>query len=258
MKIAPDSHVRVANGEAASFELCADAALTKVILRPGASADAQEITLDGGKLKLPKFDACPAIVKAAWFADGSEDAAFQSTFEIVPRHYFAIDRLKSYGDGTDDFSMKSDEELWAARQAATETFELNAKRTFVRRCGCTKVYSPWRYVELDDCDVDCIESPGYARLVSDCQVAVNGRFEGEPCEIKYVYGTGHVPARVSQAVLDLDAYYLRSDVVPSRAVGEATDAGFLRFTIAGRDGATGLPEVDAIIEQFGRKRYGVA
>lgn len=257
MKIAPDSTLRVAYGETASFELSVDAEITKVCLRLD-GADAQEIELSKGGLVLPRSFQPPAIVQAAWFADGSKDAIAYTTFEIVSRHYFELDQLKNYGDGTDDFSDKTEEQLWAVRQAATETFEQNAKRSFVHRCGSTRVYGSPSFVELDDCDVYEIVSPSTAKLVSDCQVRVRDNYGSDIGRISYKYGADALPYRVSIAVLDLAAYYLRADVVSSRAVGEATDAGFLRFTIAGRDGATGLPEVDSVIEQFGRKRYGVA
>lgn len=257
MKVTPDSTVRVAYGETASFELSVDAEITKVSLRLD-GANAQEIETSNGALVLPRSCQPPAIVQAAWFTDGSKDAVAHTTFEIVSRNYFELDQLKNYGDGTDDFSEKSDDELWAVRQAATETFERNAKRCFVHRCGRTRVYGQPSFVELDDCDVYEIESPSTAMLVSDCQVRIRDAYCSDIGEIRYKYGADTLPLRVSLAVLDLAAYYLRADVLSSRAVGEATDAGFLRFTIAGRDGATGLPEVDAVIEQFGRKRYGVA
>lgn len=257
MKIAPDSTIRVAYGETASFELSVDAEITKVRLRLD-GADAQEIETSNGGLVLPRSFQPPAIVEAAWFADGSKDAVVYTKFEIVARHYFELDQLKKYGNGTDDFSDKTEEQLWAVRQAATETFERNAKRSFVRRCGSTRVYGSPRFVELDDCDVYEIVSPSTAKLISDCQVRIRDNYSSDIGSIRYKYGADTLPYRVSIAVLDLAAYYLREDVVSSRAVGEATDAGFLRFTIAGRDGATGLPEVDSVIEQFGRKRYGVA
>lgn len=256
MKIAPDSTTRVAYGETASFELSVDAEITKVCLRLD-GANAQEVELSEGGLVLPRSFHPPAIVQAAWFADGSKDVVAHTTFEIVSQHYFELEQLKNYGDGTDDFSDKTEEQLWAVRQAATETFELNAKRSFVHRCGSTRVYGSPRFVELDDCDVYEIDAPRSAKLVSDCQVIIPDGYCSDIGAIRYKYGADTLPLRVSIAVLDLAAYYLRADVVSSRAVGESTDAGFLRFTIAGRDGATGLPEVDAVIEQFGRKRYGV-
>ena len=151
-------------------------------------------------------------------------------------------------DDTDDFSDVTEEEFWAARQAATETFERNARRSFVQQMGVTETFGGG-FVWLDHNDVAEVLTPGWS-LVSDCQaVGPEGR-----ATIRYRYGLTEVPERVSEAVLRLAAYYLRPSATPERATGEATDAGFIRYTLAGRDGATGLPEVDAAIEQFGRCR----
>lgn len=256
MLIKPDSTTRVAFGETASFELSVDSAISKVCLRLGEHSE--EIETNAGALVLSHSFQPPAIVDAEWYADGSKDAVARTKFEIVSQHYFTLDDLRNYGNGTDDFSTEPEEKLWAVRQAATETFERNAKRSFVHRCGKTRIYGTPTFVELDDCDVYEITSPKQAQLVSDCQVKIQGNYKNDTGHVLYKYGADQMPARVSLAVLDLAAYYLRADVASSRAVGEATDAGFLRFTIAGRDGATGLPEVDAAIQQFGRKRYGVA
>ena len=60
-----------------------------------------------------------------------------------------------------------------------------------------------------------------------------------------------MPEAVSRAVLELAAYMLRPSNRPIGATGESTDAGYIHFTTAGRDGATAIPEVNAAIQQFG-------
>ena len=118
----------------------------------------------------------------------------------------------------------------------------------LQQMGVTETFGGG-FVWLDHNDVAEVLTPGWS-LVSDCQaVGPEGR-----ATIRYRYGLTEVPERVSEAVLRLAAYYLRPSATPERATGEATDAGFIRYTLAGRDGATGLPEVDAAIEQFGRCR----
>ena len=44
----------------------------------------------------------------------------------------------------------------------------------------------------------------------------------------------------------------------SRATVEAPDVGFFRVSVAGPDRPTGIPEVDAVITDFGRRRPRVA
>lgn len=254
MKVQPGSNICLASSESATLELLVDVVIAKARLH---LVDASCIECDavGNEISVPSVP-CPNAIRIEWFAEGDDTALFETYVEVCSRHYFRIEQLRGYGNATDDFSGKSDDELFAARQAAAETFERNASRSFVRRIGETRVFGE-HFAELDHCDVQRIVSPDGWKLVSDCQA----RFYGpspQPCSIRYVYGTCNVPVRVSNAVLQLAAYYLRDDVTPSRATGEATEAGFLRFTVAGRDGATGLPEIDAVIEQFGRRRFGVA
>lgn len=138
-----------------------------------------------------------------------------------------------------------------ARQAATETFEANAGRSFVRRIGQTTSYGAG-FVELEHVDVSELMTDG-VELVSDCQCIVKNARPGMG-PIEYVYGLGHVPVPVSHAVLELAAYALRPTNRPIGATGQSTDAGYIHFTTAGRDGATDVPEVNAAIEQFGRSR----
>lgn len=207
----------------------------------------QEVEVVGGVIKLPRMVA-PDYVCVEWYDE--TEFMFQSFLKVVSRHYFKIDELKQMDD-SDDFSSVTDDEFLAARQAATETFETNACRSFVKQVGSTTTYTGG-FVWLEHNDVSDILTPGW-QLASDCQaVGPKGR-----AEIRYIYGVDEMPVRVSEAVMALAAYYLRPSVTPDRATGEATEAGFIRYTLAGRDGATGLPEVDAIIDQFGRKRVDV-
>lgn len=169
---------------------------------------------------------------------------------MVSRHYFRLDALKGYGDGQDEFDKLPEETLFQARQAATDVFERNARRSFVARIGRTKDYGRERCVTLEHGDVRELLTEGY-ELASDCQAVPVACFP-RPCWVEYVYGYEELPAQVSRAVLELAAYMLRPSNRPIGATGESTDAGFIRFTTAGQDGATDIPEVNAAIEQFGR------
>lgn len=242
MKVQPYSTLRLAYTDSVRLEPDTDAAPDRAALLLG-SGTALQLRLADGSLDFPSV-AAPDTVRVNWYE--GEKLLFTTFVVVVTRHYFELDALKGM-DETDDFSDVTEEGFWAARQAATETFERNANRSFVQQMGVTKTYRGG-FVWLKHNDVCEILTPGW-RLVSDCQ-AVGP--EGE-ASIRYRYGLTEVPVRVSEAVLALAAYYLRPQATPARATGEATDAGFIRYTLAGRDGATGLPEVDAIIEQFGRR-----
>ena len=241
MRVKPYSTLRIAYTDSLTLEPETEAAPDRAALLQGDGV-ADEHKVDGGALKLPRIYA-PNTVRINWYQ--GEDLLFTTFLVVVTRHYFDIGQLKAM-DEMDDFSHKTEEEVWAARQSATEIFERNARRSFVQQMGTTETFEGG-FVWLNHNDVHEVVTPGW-ELVSDCQAkGPEGR-----ATIRYRYGLSEVPERVSEAVLALAAYYLRPSATPDRATGESTDAGFIRYTLAGKDGATGLPEVDAAIEQFGR------
>lgn len=246
MLVAPDSTTRVAASETAVLQLEADAAIDSATLRPRFGGE-QGLPVEGNAVTLPVLKA-PDTARIDWKAGG--ETLFTTYIEVVSRHYFRLDALKGYGDGQDDFDQLPEEQLFQARQAATEVFERNARRSFVARIGRTKDYGRERIVTLDHGDVRELLTEGY-ELASDCQAVPVACFP-RPCWVEYVYGYEELPAQVSRAVLELAAYMLRPSNRPIGATGESTDAGFIRFTTAGQDGATDIPEVNAAIEQFGR------
>lgn len=246
MLVAPDSTVCVAASEATTLKLEADTSIETATLRPRFGGE-QGLSVEDNSVQLPAL-AAPDFARIDWKVGG--ETAFTTYVEVVLRHYFRLDDLRGYGDGQDDFDKLPEEELFLARQAATEVFERNARRSFVLRIGRTKDYGRGESLMLYHNDVQELLSEGFA-LVSDCQ-AVRTKCQPLPCWLEYVYGYGEVPAQVSRAVLELAAYMLRPSNRPIGATGESTDAGFIRFTTAGQDGATDIPEVNAAIQQFGR------
>ena len=246
MLVAPDSTIRVAASESTVLKLDADVSIDSVTLRPRFGGE-QGLPVDDNTVELPVMKA-PDLLRIDWKVGG--ETMFTTYCEVVSRHYFPLDALRGYGDGQDDFDKLSEEELFQARQAATEVIERNANRSFVTRIGRTKDYGRGSYLQLDHTDVSEILTDGY-RLESDCQ-ATRTACRPLPCWVEYLYGYGVVPAQVSRAALELAAYMLRPSNRPIGATGESTDAGFIRFTTAGQDGATDIPEVNAAIEQFGR------
>ncbi len=248
MLVPPDSTIRVAASEATTLHLETDLTISKAALHPLIGGE-QGLPVGGNAITLPAVKA-PDLIDITWFV--GEQPMFSTRVEVVTRHYFSLDALRAYGDGQDDFDTMPEEALYEARQAATEVFERNARRSFVRRVGKTVDYNGFgtSCIQLDHNDVDEMLTHGYT-LVSDCQ-AVRYKDSPHPTEVKYVYGLGDVPAQVSRAVLELAAYMLRPSNRPIGATGESTDAGFIRFTTAGQDGFTDIPEVNAAIEQFGR------
>lgn len=241
MRVEPDSMLRVAVSEATALSPGGD--VDSATVRPR-FAEAYDAHLSDGSLALAV--SAPDFVRIDWKSGG--ETAFTSYAEVVSRHYFGLDALKGYGDGQDDFGSMPEEALFMARQAATEVFERNARRSFVHRIGRTKDYGRSPLLELEHNDVYELLTDGYL-LVSGCQC--EGGAGPFPCWVEYLYGQDFVPVQVSRAVLELAAYMLRPSNRPIGATGESSDAGYIHFTTAGQDGATDIPEVNAAIEQFG-------
>ena len=75
--------------------------------------------------------------------------------------------------------------------------------------------------------------------------------------LHYVHGYATVPGPIARAAVILCREYLTGTDLPGRATATSIGDQMFRLTVAGRDGATGLPEVDSAVEQFGRQRFGV-
>lgn len=76
-------------------------------------------------------------------------------------------------------------------------------------------------------------------------------------EVHYTHGLNQVPGAITRAALILAREYLVKSDLPGRATATSIGDQMFRLTIAGRDGVTGIPDVDAAIDQFGRKGYGI-
>lgn len=75
--------------------------------------------------------------------------------------------------------------------------------------------------------------------------------------LHYSHGYDRPPGAITRAALILAREYLIKSDLPGRATATSIGDQIFRLTIAGRDGVTGIPDVDAAIEQFGRKGYAV-
>lgn len=76
-------------------------------------------------------------------------------------------------------------------------------------------------------------------------------------KIHYSHGYNRPPGAIIRAGLMLAREYLVKSDLPGRATATSIGDQMFRLTIAGRDGVTGIPEVDAAIDQFGRKGYQI-
>jgi hypothetical protein len=248
MLVAPDTTLTIAANEAVTLELDTDAAITAVRVLPR-FGDSQLIDCADGHFSFPLSLSAPNYVDIEWLVSGSSVAAYKTSANVVSRHYCSISDIMNYGDGRDIFDTLPEETLWASRQAAEEVFEQAAGRSFVPRIGRTKDYGRDELLTLEHCDVTEVLTDGYTQ-VSGTQLECQHQ-GAYPRFVEYIYGRDSIPAEVSRAVLTLATYTLRPSNRPIGATGESSEAGYIHFTIAGRDGATSIPEVNAAIEAFG-------
>ena len=201
-----------------------------------------------------------------WHLTGSDatQREVHTDIEVVGAHLCAIADIRSYNRGADvdgfaDKVRYPDDVVFDARQRATDAIESACGRAFSPRRRKQTVLKPAPVIALDECDVSFVDpTVGAATLVSDCQVRIDRcMWMDYPIELTYDYGLPYVPEEVRAATVRLAANYLRPLNRPEAATGESTDLGYISYTLAGRDGATGLPEVDAVIGRYKRSRYEV-
>lgn len=75
--------------------------------------------------------------------------------------------------------------------------------------------------------------------------------------IHYEHGYGRPDPAITRAALMLAREYLVKSDIPGRATATSIGDQMFRLTIAGRDGVTGIPDVDAAIKDCGRAGYKV-
>lgn len=209
----------------------------------------------------PNLDAYEAV----WTADGQE---VPTSFEIVGGFLFELHELRAHTPqaGLDSLTIWPTSALEDVREEAEDIIENGANIAFVPRGA--------RFTTQADGDVT-LPHLAIRRIVG---ITVDGTpltteelaavtfaewglvsrprgFSGTVA-VHYEHGADYPPRAVRRAALDLavDRALSAASGLPSRATGQNTELGFIRFTLAGRDGTTGIPSVDAVISQFGRSR----
>lgn len=255
----PSSVVRVTSRDAATLSLGATPSST-VTFSPALGTSVTAKSGEDGSVAVPSLP-CPSLSEVTW---GDGTSSYAAWLEVVARHYCSTDDVLDCGD--DQSSPRSigctEAQAFEARAQATDVIEQAARRSFVpvtceEGISCSRGDASilgWPDVSSVSI-VDATDSAATVTLVGDSMA----RLEHSTREsIVYVHGLKRFPEPVRRACATLAASYLLPSRIPSRASGESTDAGFLRYTLAGVDGATGIPEVDAVIQQYGRHRMEVA
>lgn len=251
-----------------------------IVIRDGAGTVAvtDTPTIVSGKMQyvldaadVPKLD----TYTATWTGVvGGESQSWTTTFELVGDYLFEISDLRSEDRAFTDAVKYPAARLKQIRvwvedviegdKAAAVAFVPRGRRVVLDGNGnpglwcpdveISEVYSvkidgvTLTQSELDEIVVDdCILWMGATR-----HVWAAGH---QNIEVHYVHGKPRCPGPVTRAALMLAREYLVKSDLPGRATASSIGDQWFRLTVAGRDGVTGLPEVDAAIDQHGRKRF---
>jgi hypothetical protein len=208
------------------------------------------------------------------------DASTRETwFELVGSFLFAIKELQSLDAVLADETAFPVASLVEARENAEQRFEEVANVSFTQRGARLLLDGNGTVDYRGDGHITTGRQQLYAvKSCSILDVAMGSELanlvvhrHGTVTRVSAAWplGTGNikmlvehgfraVPESVRRAgLLYARTVLLRSAIEQSdRATAVFTDIGGYRLTLAGRDGPTGLPEVDAVLAQFGRRPAG--
>lgn len=248
-----------------------DGAGTEVLAAEDASTITNGIAYDAAAAVLPALD----TYTCTWTGTVETLAKeWSSVVEVCGGYLFEISEMRAFDSAFVDVSKYSDAKMRAARTAAEQRLERACRVAFVPRArrlviaggGMSALHLPDNAVRrvvslsVDDVAFTVDELAGldvreWGRVMRDDGLTFE---EGARIEIFYEHGDDYPDAPVVQAAMLLVREYLVRSALSSRATVEATDVGFFRVSVAGPDRPTGLPEVDAVIADFGRRRPRVA
>lgn len=192
--------------------------------------------------------------------------------ETVGGFLFGVKQLRDR-DPTmfDDSGVYTDQFLRTARTAIEERLERAARRAFVPRARrISAVVDRRGGLALPDIDIRAVTAvvvDGAAVDVADVELtgstfgtlrpADSRWIEGDPITVAYEFGLDTPPHPVVDAAITFAREAIVKSALPARATSIATEQGTFRITVAGRDGWTGIPEVDVVLRDFGRNEPAV-
>lgn len=203
----------------------------------------------------------------AW-ANGQSRA---SEFELVGGFLFTIPDVRAFDPALADETTYPDARIIQARGHVEDVFEHQrttgmafrprGRRVDVDGTGTRGLFLPDTHLRL----VRAVTMDGTAFTsgeLADVAVyphgeivrATLGTFTAgiRNVQVLYEFGEGAVPGDVWQAALKLARYALAPGPMDGdgRATAQFNEFGGFRLTIAGRDGPTGLPDVDAVLDRY--------
>ena len=207
------------------------------------------------------LDVFTATFSGAFSGDAARSAS--TTFEVVGSIPLSVADVRAVDEDLDDIVKYPADTVLAEIQAAWDILEQGLRVAIVPRASrVTYDGTGLTTLVVDQLELRTVEAAtidGSTVATSDLVVKRGGviyRPGGWPrghgnVELHLTHGWSQTPDPVVRALRTLTVDRLVSRATPSRATSLSTDVGAFRLTIAGRDGWTGIPDVDAVIDQFG-------
>lgn len=199
---------------------------------------------------------------------GGQDEVWSTEFALVGGVILTIAEIRRVDRTFADETKYPDATLATVRDAIEECAEKNGMCAFRPRgrrvklsgTGRTRLVLP----DMDLREVYSVTVDGTALTTTElAALRMDGnvlwREDGWPggfanTSVHYAYGYDRVPGPVRRGALALAREYVGPNNLPARATATQVNDLYYRITVAGRDGATGVPDFDAAIAQFGRER----
>jgi len=197
-------------------------------------------------------------------------------FEAVGGHLFEIADFRARDTALADATIYPSDKVRAARVAAEQRFEKHAKVAFVPRArtvvlngdNTTRIVVPDAElrvvysasidgVDLTEEEMDYLEVDPSGIIRRNDEKHWTAGFKN--VVITYEHGYDSPPEPVKNAVMMLAFEELVPSSLNPRATSQSTDLGEFRISVANVDAGrfTGIPDVDAVIQTFGRNRPSV-
>ncbi|NTU88608.1 MAG: hypothetical protein HGA54_01685 [Actinobacteria bacterium] len=179
--------------------------------------------------------------------------------DLAQRPYFTADELRAFVASTKTTLSETitDQDIDSILYHVEDLFDIAAGKSFCLRGKRETIFA-------DGTQTYLVENVGISGIVSctvdgvACDVATIHPvglgmlyFDAIPTgtiELHYTYGDERETPSLKRNALLYAKSILGTSTLDPRATGaQNADYGFMRFTVAGQDGATGIPEVDAFL-----------
>ncbi len=214
------------------------------------------------QVSLPRL----GLYRLAWSAGGGRE--WRSSVEVCGGHFFEIHALRAVDPAYADVGRYPSDTLRRVRLTVEDRFEAVAGVAFVPRAASIRLVGDGTSrLQLPHVAVRSIRSVSVAGVqktadeISQMKIYEWGALDlpsgswptGETILLTYEHGLDECPAPVSQAALIAAPEYLTRKALAARAMSEVTEFGSVDLAVAGFARPIGIPEVDRVLMDFGRR-----